>query len=137
MANMVPKPSDDAIWIRNLEIDCIVGVLKSERTRRRKVVATLRLSCDLAAAGLSDDLADTVDYRRVQKLVEKVVRANPDFLIERMAQRIADAALSFPGITGVTVWLSKPDALPRCETVEVEITRHLEKPADRGRSQRK
>ena len=123
MSSAIPVRTDDAIWLRDMELDCIVGVLPEERVRRRKVYVTLRLSCDLAKAGRTDDLADTVDYRLVQGRVEAAARESSDFLVERMASRIADAALSVPGILGVTVWLSKPGALERCRTVEVEITR--------------
>ena len=113
----------DIIHIRHLRLRCIAGILPHERQRKRTVVVTLRLKCDLRKAGRTDSIADTVDYRDVQRRVEGCVAESQDGLIERLAQRIADAALSVQGVKEVTVVLDKPKALPRCDSVAVEITR--------------
>ncbi len=118
--------SMDAILLRDIVADCIVGVLPRERTCKQTVRLSLRLECDLARAGLSDDLADTVDYRAVRTAVVEAVERSSDFLIERLAQRVAEAALSADGVRAVTVTLDKPGALTRTRSVAVEITRRRE-----------
>jgi len=113
----------DIIHIRDLEIECIVGVMPEERYTPRLVRINLRLECDLAAAGRSDALEDTVDYRDVRDRVMDVVRSNRDGLIERLVQRVAEAALSVRGVQRVTVILDKPGALDGARSVAVEISR--------------
>ena len=113
----------DTIHLNNLQLRCIVGILPHERKRKRTIVVSLRLKCDLRKAGRTDSIVDTVDYRDVQRRVEDCVAESRHGLIERLAQRIADAALSVRGVKEVTVILEKPKALPRCESVAVEITR--------------
>jgi len=113
----------DTIHLRNLRLRCIVGILPHEKKRKRTIVVHLRLKCDLRKAERTDSIADTVDYRDVQRRIENCVATSKDGLIERLAQRIADAALSVRGVKEVTVVLEKPKALPRCDSVAVEITR--------------
>ncbi len=113
----------DSIWLRDLCIECIVGVLPKERTCKQTVELNLRLECDLRRAGRSDDLNDTVDYRAVRTAVLDAVQHSSDFLVERLAQRAADAALSVDGVRAVTVLLDKPGALTGTRSVAVEITR--------------
>ncbi|MCL1856890.1 MAG: dihydroneopterin aldolase [Kiritimatiellaeota bacterium] len=113
----------DIIHLRAMKLTCILGILPEERTTKRAVVATLRLVCDTRTAGRNDDIADTVDYRTVHERVEKAVGVSRDGLIERLAERIADAALSVAGVRQVTVILDKPNALPHCASVAIEITR--------------
>jgi dihydroneopterin aldolase len=112
----------DHIHIRDLTIDCIVGVLPHERTQPQRVVLNITLDCDLARAGASDDLADTTDYAALTHAVVRVVQGSSSRLIEHLAQRVADTCLGFAGVVGVTVMIAKPDALPGA-VAAVEISR--------------
>jgi len=113
----------DIIHIREMRLGCIVGILPKERREPRTVVVTLKLVCDTRKAGRTDDIAATVDYRIVEQCVRKAVTESRDGLIERLAERIADAALSVAGVRTVTVILDKPGALKHCRSVAIEITR--------------
>ena len=53
---------NDRIELRGLRVMASVGVLPEERERAQPLELDLTLSCDLAAAGYSDALDDTVDY---------------------------------------------------------------------------
>jgi FolB domain-containing protein len=113
----------DCIHIRDLDVECIVGVLPEERTTPRVIRINLRCECSLAKAGRSDSLEDTVDYRDLHDRIITTVQASQDLLIERLAQRVADVALAVPGIECVNVVLDKPGALPQARSVAVEISR--------------
>lgn len=123
----------DCIHLRDLDVKCIVGVLPEERLEPRTVRINLRIECDLARAGRTDRLEDTVDYRAVRDRVREAVRNSSDALIERLAQRAAEAALCVAGVRKVTVCLDKPGALEAARSVAVEITRT--RPAARTRSE--
>ena len=115
----------DHIYIRDLGVDCIIGVLPHERTKPQRVVVNIALDCDLARASASDDLADTVDYAALTEAVLCVTQGSSCQLIERLAQLIADACLGFTGVAGVTVMIDKPGALPGARAAAVEIHRHF------------
>ena len=66
----------DKIIISDLRLPVIVGTLPEERTRRQEIAIDLELDLDLAAAGRSDDLTDTVDYAEIERrVVELAARA--------------------------------------------------------------
>jgi dihydroneopterin aldolase len=71
-----------------------VGVLPAERGADQPLEIDLDVVVDLAAAGASDALADTVDYGAVCDAVAAAVRAGHVDLLERLASRIADTVLA-------------------------------------------
>ena len=50
----------DRLELRGLEVECIIGDLPEERGREQRLLVDVSLGCDLAAAGASDALCDTV-----------------------------------------------------------------------------
>mgnify|MGYP003380093573 CR=1 FL=1 len=59
----------DQIELAGLRVMASVGVLPEERSRRQPLELDLVLTADLAPAGASDALADTVDYGAVADAV--------------------------------------------------------------------
>ncbi len=55
----------DRIAIEDLEVFARVGVPDAERARPQRLLLTLFLSLDVAAAALADDLTRTIDYAAV------------------------------------------------------------------------
>jgi len=119
---MADRPLD-RIHIRELRARCIVGLNPEERRKPQDVVIDLTLHADLRQAGRSDDVADTVDYKRVKQEVLALVEGSSDLLIERLAERIAEACLAHGRVEQVRVVLEKPGALRFARTVAVEIVR--------------
>src|SRR5690606_41114937 len=70
----------------------------------------LRLRVDLADAAASDDVTDTVHYGELAEKVAAVVAGEPVKLIEKLAQRNADAALEDKRVQEVEVTVHKPHA---------------------------
>ncbi len=113
----------DRIHIRDLAVECIVGVNPEERVKKQLVVINLTLHADLARACRSDTLADTIDYKALKVAVMKEIERSQFQLIESMAERIAEIALGLP-VARVDVSVDKPGALRFARSVAVEITRH-------------
>ncbi len=98
----------DLIEIRGLRALGTIGVNPEEQHRAQPFEVDLDVHVDLAAAGRSDDLADTVDYGALVRAAEAVVETERHLLLERAASRIADAVLGVDGrIDGVRVALRK------------------------------
>ncbi|MFP4502021.1 MAG: dihydroneopterin aldolase [Candidatus Hydrogenedentota bacterium] len=116
-------PVLDRIHIRDLHVRCIVGIYPHEREERQDVILNLTLYADLRKACQSDNIDDTVDYKRLKKQVLDTVQKSSFYLIERLAEEVARMALGAPGVQRVTVSVDKPGALRFARSVAVEITR--------------
>jgi dihydroneopterin aldolase len=115
----------DSILIPGLREMGVHGVLPEERTRPQPFEVCLELQIDLAKAGASDDLADTVDYGGVCEAVRRVVASESYQLLERLAQRIADVCTADPRVAGVVVEVRKlqPPIEVQVDHVAVRIQR--------------
>lgn len=116
----------DRIELRGLRVNGIVGVLAHERTQAQPLEIDLDLVLDLAPAGTSDQLDDTVDYGAVCEAAEQVVASTGFALLEALAERIATTLLDQDERTeAVTVAVRKlrPPVAQQLETSGVRITR--------------
>ena len=84
------------------------GALAEERERGQEFVVDVEVESDLRPAGASDDLDDTVDYRKVYAAVKTVIEGPPKQLLEAVAEEIARRVLAIDRVEGVTVRLRKP-----------------------------
>lgn len=101
----------DRIVIPGIPLQVRVGVTEEEREAPQQVVIGLVLHVDLAEAGASDDLGDTVDYDAVCETVAETVAACAFQLIERVAARVSKAVLDGFDVARVDVRVEKPGAL--------------------------
>lgn len=90
---MIPSGGADRIELRGLRVLGTHGVLAEERHRAQPLELDLDLVTDLGPAGVSDDLADTVDYGAVVAAAAGVVAGPHCDLLEHLAARVADAVL--------------------------------------------
>lgn len=116
----------DKIRIEDLHLRCIIGLNPDEREKQQDVLFQITLHCDLLAAGKSDDVADTVDYKAVKNGVIQLVEGSSFLLLERLAQGVADLCLEQARVQAVDVRVDKPGALRFARTVSVEISRDRE-----------
>lgn len=102
------------------------GVLHQEKELGQRFEVDLVLELDLAEAAQRDNLAATVSYADVYRVVEEIVTGPPFHLIETVAGAIARAVLDgFAPVQAVTVRIKKPGApVPGIfDYVAVEISR--------------
>lgn len=115
----------DLIRLRGLRVVGTHGVNPEEQSRAQPFEVDLDVECDVRRAGLTDDLSTTIDYGKLAQLVHDVVSGERHFLLERVAERIADVVCADPRVTGVTVEVRKlrPPVPVDLETAGVRITR--------------
>lgn len=114
--------ADDKILVRNLLVRGIVGINDWEREKKQDILVDLELARDLAAAGASDDVGDTLNYRTLTKAVIAYVEDSSHYLVEALATEIARICIEH-GAARVRVRVEKPGALRFAESVGVEIER--------------
>lgn len=116
----------DEIHIKNLQVSGHMGVSPEEKALTQKVLVSVTLYADVRKAGKTDDLAHTVNYEKVSRLVSGFFRENTCNLIERAAEGMAEEILEkFPGVSGLEMEIKKPWApvgLP-LDHVSVKIMR--------------
>ncbi len=117
------SPAPDRVFIRDLAIRCIVGVDEEERREKQEVLIQITMDTDLRQAGRTDALEDTVDYRALKKRIVRLVEESRFYLIEALAQSIADECLKDDRVQQVEVAVEKPGALRFARTVGVQIVR--------------
>ncbi len=116
----------DAIELRGLRLAGVVGVLPHEQAQPQPLEVDLDISLELAAAGKSDDLGDTVDYGALCGITDEVVTTTSYALLEALAEHVATALLAADArIDAVTVSVRKlrPPVAQQLSTSGVRITR--------------
>ena len=111
------------IRLEKLRLRALHGVLPQERTVGGDYEVTLRIGYPFEQAMETDDVADTLDYAAVYRLVEREM-VLPSQLLEHVAGRIAKALLqAFPEITSIDLWLTKvcPPMGADCAGAGVEL----------------
>ena len=111
------------VRLEKLRFRAFHGVLEQERMVGGEFVVTLCIGYPWQAAMTSDDVADTLDYAAVYRLVSHEM-ASSSRLLEHVAGRIANALLhDFPLITSIDLWLTKvtPPMGADCEGAGVEL----------------
>ncbi|HKA50246.1 MAG TPA: dihydroneopterin aldolase [Candidatus Dormibacteraeota bacterium] len=113
------------------------GVHPAERELGARFVVDAELELDLSAAGRSDRLEDSLDYRQPYSAVREVVEGDSCHLIEALAERIANRLLAFEPVSRVTVRVRKrPPLRGEFASFGVELTRQSQSDpegAGRGR----
>ena len=95
------------IVIKGLRELGVHGVLPEEQTRPQPFEVDVELTVDVATAGESDALDDTVDYSAVAEAVSRVVKSERYFLLERLATRIAEVCRADPRVVSAIVEVRK------------------------------
>jgi len=113
----------DKVTIRDLKVDCVIGIQPKERVMRQLVILNITMWCDHSKAARSDDIDDTVDYKILKDRLVEDIGETEYFLIERMAERIAEICLADARVGRVVVTVDKPGALTGARSVAVEVDR--------------
>jgi dihydroneopterin aldolase len=114
----------DIIFLRGLEVECIIGFIDWERRVKQTVVIDLELPVDCRAASVRDEVDDTLDYKRVAKRVIAFIEASEFKLVETAAHRLALTLLEEFGIEWVRLSINKPGAIRGSRDVGVSIERN-------------
>lgn len=115
--------SERLIFIRDLELIASVGVYEHEKRYEQRLVVSLSLTVDDGYDGYTDRLEHVYDYDAAIGAVKGTVAEGHLHLIETLAERIAARCLTDPRVLRVRVRIEKPDVLPACRGIGIEIER--------------
>lgn len=116
----------DQIQIKGLKVFAHHGVYPEESSEGQDFLVDVCLETDTRAAGLSDDLEQSVDYGELCLFIDSFMKNHTYKLLESVTENLArEILLRYPKLTAATVGVSKPHApipLP-FEDVSVTIRR--------------
>jgi len=113
----------DHIFISALAADAIIGIYDWERGVKQRLEIDLEMWVDLRAAGKSDAIEDTLNYKSVAKRVLALVDGSSYRLVEALAGEIARIVLEEFKVSRVRVTVHKPGAIRHSRDVGVVIER--------------
>lgn len=113
----------DIVYIKELEIQTVIGIYDWEREIRQTVSIDLDMATDIRPAAATEDISKTLDYKAVSKRLIAFIEAAEFLLIETMAEEIAAIALSEFPVSWLRLRLGKPGAVTGARDVGVIIER--------------
>jgi len=113
----------DKVFIRNLEVESIIGIFQWEREVRQLISVDIEMDFDNTKAAKSDSIEDALNYKLVGKRVTAFIEASKFKLVEALAEQISEIILKEFPVDRVKVTLSKPGAMRGSKAVGISIER--------------
>ena len=113
----------DKIFINDLQVETVIGIFDWEREIKQTISINLEMEFDISKAAKSDDINDSLDYKKVSKRIIKLCEKAYSYLVENLIEKIAQVVLKEFPVSKVTVSLEKPGALRGSKSVGIKITR--------------
>jgi len=113
----------DIVYLRDLKVECVIGIFEWERRIRQTIVLDLDMAADIKRAAASDRIEDTLDYKAVSKRVIDYVGTTEFQLVETLAEAVAGIVLAEFGVPWVRVRVNKRGAIRNAADVGVVIER--------------
>lgn len=120
----------DSIYLRDLNIDCIIGLNAHERQRAQRLVLQVELQLDVDNAARMDRLELTVDYESVASQIQFLLHLCQFRLLETACQVLCRTLLLAPVpdeqraiVDAVKIRIDKPEGLTGRALPGVELHR--------------
>lgn len=113
----------DIVFIRELEIETVIGIYDWERKIRQLISIDLDMATDIKKAANSDNIEDTLNYKAVAKRLIAFVSESEYELVETLAEKICEIVITEFNVPWVKLTLHKPGAVSGSKSVGVMIER--------------
>ncbi len=118
----------DKIFLEGLTVKCRIGIFDWERKILQKIMIDLEFPADIRRAARTDNIKDATDYKRIAKFAVSFVAKSRFYLIETLAEHLAQALLREFKLPEIRLRVSKPGALRGSRNVGVKIFRKPARP---------
>ena len=113
----------DIVYIRDLEIETVIGIYDWEREIKQKITINLQMKSDFTKAAENDEIEYALDYKAVSKRLTAYIEESSFKLLETLGSRIADIVQEEFDVTWLRMELGKPGAVTGARDVGVIIER--------------
>jgi len=108
------------IVIENLRLRAIIGINDWERQEMQDVVINVQLDLDGTTATTRDVIEETLDYKKLTKVIIEEVERSRFFLVEKLCDHVLQIVMSDPRVKAAQVQVDKPLALRFADSVSVK-----------------
>jgi dihydroneopterin aldolase len=113
----------DAILVRDLRVEALIGIHKRERHVRQTLSIDLDIGLPGTAVFSSDKVADTIDYEQVALRIGDLAASGHFRLVETFADRVATILMNDFGAPWAKISVAKIGILANAKFVGVTIER--------------
>jgi dihydroneopterin aldolase len=113
----------DIVYIRDLEVDTVIGIYDWERKIKQTIRIDLEMGTDIRRAAETDAIEDTLNYKAVAKRIIRYVEETQPELVETLAENIAAIVMNEFDVPWLRLTLGKPGAVRRSREVGIMIER--------------
>ena len=112
------------VFVRDLVVDASIGIHHHEKQQAQRIRINLDLSVVDDYLMDADNIDDVVCYEEVVVATKDIINQGHIYLVESLAEQIADRILAMPKTLAVRVRIEKLDVLEDVGSVGIEIERH-------------
>ncbi len=117
------KSSMHKIFIQQLKVNTIIGVMPYERVIKQTVFLDLELFYDFSEAAKADELSKTINYAKLCEQVAQFCAQSSFELVETLADNLGNFILqNFPA-QQINLTVHKPFAVKNTSSVGVSISK--------------
>ena len=111
------------ILIKDLTLDLQLGYYDFERGKKQKVKFNLELNYENKKPTNDEDLKSIVNYGKIVKLIEKLVKNKHYNFLETLAEDIFDELFKNKRIDKIVLRIEKLEILKQCSSVGIQISK--------------
>lgn len=111
------------VFVHGLVLDAFIGAYDHEQGAKQPIIIDLEADVIEPSQPVGDRLEDVVCYDKLTQGVRAIISEGHIKLVETLAERVADLALSHPMVLSVMVRIVKPNAITEADAAGVEIFR--------------
>lgn len=113
----------DKVFLHDLRVQTTIGIFDWERRIRQTIGIDLEMASDVRKAAATDEIGDTLDYKKVAKRIIAFVEAAEFQLVETLAEEIAKIVTDEFSVPWVRVAVNKQGAVRGAAGVGIIIER--------------
>jgi dihydroneopterin aldolase len=114
--------SSEYIFLKQLRVQCIIGIFKWERTQKQTVAIDLKIPWNIHLAASHDEIQYALNYKKIAKSILAFVSKSRYYLVETLAESLAQHLLINFHLPQLTLRISKLQAIRGSQDVGIEIT---------------
>ena len=111
------------ILIKDLTLDLQLGYYDFEKEKKQKVKFNLEVSCQDKNPTNDKDIKSIVNYNKIVKLIEKLVKNKHYNFLETLAEDVFDELFVDKRIDKIVLQIEKLEILKQCTSVGIQISK--------------
>ena len=111
------------ILIKDLTLDLQLGYYDFEKEKKQKVKFNFEVSCQDKNPTNDKDIKSIVNYSKIVKLIEKLVKNKHYNFLETLAEDVFDELFVDKRIDKIILQIEKLEILKQCTSVGIQISK--------------